>query len=407
MRAEAVLSFFLILAPSLSGFPGFFSYLSAPSEEEVIGRLDEDVILPCSFKNGSEVVIHWKNQETHTIYSYFKGSDHLEKQDPRYTNRTSLFHAEIHNGNASLSIRILRLLDEGIYICYVGTASGKTTKKVVLKVGAFVTPVMKYEKRNMTSFLTCSVRSYPHPSITWQGDETPISESTLEEIESSGCFHIYSTVNITGSNSSYECAIENSLLKQTWTGQWTVKDGLHKMQSEHISLSCQPASNISLPNQNFRVTWSRVESGNSSILAYFLSSSRNTIINEPRFSWNKELINQSDFSLTLRDLRVSDSGEYLCNISSSNYTLLTIQTLHVELSQKRDIWKILLPVMILVIVIVVILVLLVFHKVPASRRFYRFCRAWDPVSTDENARNTENRVSHFLYQTISSIRMLP
>ena len=116
-------------------FSDFFSYLSAPSEEEVIGRLDEDVILPCSFKNGSEVVIHWKNQETHTIYSYFKGSDHLEKQDPRYTNRTSLFHAEIHNGNASLSIRILRLLDEGIYICYVGTASGKTTKKVVLKVG--------------------------------------------------------------------------------------------------------------------------------------------------------------------------------------------------------------------------------------------------------------------------------
>lgn len=91
---------------------------------------------------------------------------------------------------------------------------------------AFVTPVMKYEKRNMTSFLTCSVRSYPHPSITWQGDETPISESTLEEIESSGCFHIYSTVTITGSNSSYECAIENSLLKQTWTGQWTVKGGL-------------------------------------------------------------------------------------------------------------------------------------------------------------------------------------
>lgn len=33
--------------------------------------------------------------------------------------------------------------------------------------------------------------------------------------------------------------------------------------------------------------------------------------------------------------------------------------------------------------------------------------AWDPVSSDENARNTENRVSHFLYQTISSIRMLP
>jgi hypothetical protein len=106
-------------------------------------------------------------------------------------------------------------------------------------------------------------------------------------------------------------------------------DGFYKMQSEQISLSCQVIISSLLQNQDFSVTWSRVESQTSHDLAWYLSSSQNTIINEPRFSWNKELVNQSDFSMTLTDLTPSDSGEYLCIVSSSKYTLLTIHRLHV------------------------------------------------------------------------------
>ena len=39
----------------------------------------------------------------------------------------------------------------------------------------------------------------------------------MEETESLG-FYINSMINITGSDLSYECATENSLPKQTWTG---------------------------------------------------------------------------------------------------------------------------------------------------------------------------------------------
>uniref|UniRef100_A0A8C9AY42 HHLA2 member of B7 family n=1 Tax=Phocoena sinus TaxID=42100 RepID=A0A8C9AY42_PHOSS len=279
------------------------------SEQIVIGRLDEGVILPCSFESGPDVVVHWKNQDNYA-YSYYKDRDQLEKQDPRYVNRTSLFL--------------------GTYICYVGTSLGKIINKVVLKVGAFVTPVMKYEKNTTNSFLICNISSvYPYPIITWKVDNTPISENNKEEIGSLGPFYINSRVNITGSNSSYQCAIENTLLKQTWTGRWTMKDGLRKKQRENVSLSCKPENSFFLPNEDFRVTWSRVDSGNSLVLAQFLNSSQETIINEPLLSRNKALINLHDFSLTLKDLRLSDSGEYLCNISSSKYTLLTIQTLHV------------------------------------------------------------------------------
>uniref|UniRef100_A0A8D1F3W9 Ig-like domain-containing protein n=1 Tax=Sus scrofa TaxID=9823 RepID=A0A8D1F3W9_PIG len=334
MKAQAVLSFFFTLIPSLCGsqdtfFLASFSPLSTMSEQVVIGRLDEDVILPCSFESGPDIVIHWKNQDNYYLYSYYKESDQLEKQDPKFINRTSLFHGQIHNGNASLSFRRLSLQDEGIYVCYVGTSSRKKINKVVLKVGAFVTPVMKYEKKNTNSFLICNVLSvYPYPIITWKVDDTPISENSVEEVASLGAFCINSGVNITRSNSSYQCAIENTLLKQTWRGKWTMKD--------------------------FVVTWSKVGSETSSVLAYFLNSSQKTVVNEPRLSWNKELINRHNFSLTLKDLSLSDSGEYLCNISSSNYTLLTIQTLHVEVDQ-RTVVRIILPILVAVLAATLVL----------------------------------------------------
>ncbi|MXQ81183.1 hypothetical protein E5288_WYG012884 [Bos mutus] len=224
MKAQAVLAFFFPLIPCLCGpQDASFSHVSM-NEQIVTGRLGEDVILPCSFESGPNVVIHWKNQDTN-VYSYYKDSDQLEKQDPNYVNRISLFHGEIHNGNASLSFRRLTLQDEGIYVCYVGTSLGKITKKVVLKVGAFVTPVMKYEKNTTNSFLICNVLSvFPYPIITWKVDNnTSISENNGKEVGSLGPFHINSRVNITGSNSSYQCEIENPLLKQTWTGRWTRK----------------------------------------------------------------------------------------------------------------------------------------------------------------------------------------
>lgn len=145
-----------------------------------------------------------------------------------------------------------------------------------------------------------------------------------------------------------------------------MKDDLHKKQSEDFSLSCELTNSIFLLAQDFIVTWSKVERETSSILAYFLSSSQNTTIYEPRVSWNKERINQSDFFLTLKDLRVSDSGEYLCNISSSKYTLLTTQTLHVvEQSQSRT-WIITLSLVIFVFLAICIFCM--FKRYNCSRR---------------------------------------
>ncbi|XP_051046903.1 HERV-H LTR-associating protein 2 [Phodopus roborovskii] len=313
-------------------FPVLFSQLVNNNEQLVLGRYGEDVTLPCPFTSASNVVIHWKNQDN-PVHTYYSDMDHLETQYHRYANRTSLFHSEIHNGNASLTIRRLSLLDEGIYTCYVGTNSGRTDLRVVLKVGAFHTPLMKYEQRNTESFLECSILSvYPHPRITWKMDNAHISESNSEVIGTLGPFYIKSMLNITGLNSSFECTIENLLLNQAWRGKWTLAGSSHWMnQSESISLWCPASSNFSLQNQDFLVTWSRVENGIYSVLDWHLNSSQDTTTNNPRFSWKKELRNYSDFPITLKHLRASDSGEYLCNVSLTGYTLLTVHRLHVEM----------------------------------------------------------------------------
>ncbi|XP_006890091.1 PREDICTED: HERV-H LTR-associating protein 2, partial [Elephantulus edwardii] len=226
--------------------------------------------------------------------------------------------------------RRLSLQDEGIYICYVGTALNSAPNKVVLKVGAFFMPQLKYEREQTSMFLTCCVlTAYPRPTITWHMDNTIISESIIEEMEPLSQFSIKSTLTNTFSNTSYECVIKNSLLQQTWTGRWTMKNQLHKMSRENISLSCPLSNNFSLLNQDFIVTWSKIKNGTSSVLAYFLSSSQNSSISESRFLWNKQLMNQNDFSSTLINLDLSDSAEYLCNISSSKYTSLTVHILDV------------------------------------------------------------------------------
>ncbi|XP_050019400.1 HERV-H LTR-associating protein 2 isoform X1 [Alexandromys fortis] len=337
MKARALLCIFfaVTLYPCVSFdvfLPVLFSHRNHNNEQLILGRYDEDVILPCLFTSGFQVVIHWISQDNY-VHSYYNGKDQLKKQHFRYAHRTSLVHSEINNGNASLTVRRLSLQDEGIYICYVGTTSTHTENTVVLKVGAFHTPLINYEKRNTESFLVCSIpRVYPYPHVTWKMDNTNVSESSSQVTGAPGPFNISSTLNITGSNSSFECTIENSLLNQTWRGEWTLAGSHQKNESDSISLWCTTSHKFFLLNQDFQVSWSKVVNGASFILDWHPNSSQDTATNDPQFSENKELRYHSDFSLILKDLRASDSGEYLCNVSSTEYTLLTVHRLQVASS---------------------------------------------------------------------------
>lgn len=58
-------------------------------------------------------------------------------------------------------------------------------------------------------------------------NNTNVSESSSQVTGAPGPFNISSTLNIRRSNSSFECTIENSLLNQTWRGEWTLAGRFH------------------------------------------------------------------------------------------------------------------------------------------------------------------------------------
>lgn len=377
---------FLIALLSLSRsedilFPQLFSQSGFQEEQTVTGRLDAEIILPCSFKFGSDPVIYWRNQESDIVHSFYKDADQIV--GPRYINRTSLFHNEIKSGNASLSLKRLRPEDEGTYTCYVGTSFGNSWGRIVLKLEGFMAPLIQYEETTTGSILTCSVLcSQPCPNFIWEMDGIPISDFRVEE---SG-FYVYSTINIVFPDSFYECAIVNSSLKQTWTGGWTTKD-LKATESKDVSLLCELGYNGFKADEDFEVTWSRVQSGKSSVLASFQNSSQMTTISESRLLLNEELIKQGTITSTLTTIAISDSGEYLCNISSNKYTLLTTQMLYVE--PYTIPFKIIVAV-VAAVAVALLVVLVLMCRVPALRRHICCCQAKTPRDTRRNKHSEQS-----------------
>ncbi|XP_068121422.1 HERV-H LTR-associating protein 2 [Hyperolius riggenbachi] len=113
------------------------------------GELHQNIILPCSFHPGEEVVIHWTvDNSKQVVHSYYTGEDRLNKQNINYRGRTSLFLDKIKNGNASLKLMKLQKSDEKTYSCYVGTIAGGGTQATwPLTVRA---PIWSEQHRNVT-----------------------------------------------------------------------------------------------------------------------------------------------------------------------------------------------------------------------------------------------------------------
>ncbi|XP_074157225.1 HERV-H LTR-associating protein 2 [Sminthopsis crassicaudata] len=341
MKIQSLFEFYLlnVIVQPLAGFNDklpFKSKTVPQSTTTVVGRLFEDVIIPCSFKIGPGIVIHWMKGQKY-LHSFFKGSDYLKNQDSIYKNRTSLFFNEINNGNASLKLRRLNLQDEGVYKCYISTKDSWKCINISLKLGGFITPAIEYQEQNRVDYLTCYLfGAYPSPNITWIKNNTTNLESNIE-VSSSPPFSVKSQLNIIDSNSSYQCIIENSVLDQRWTGKWKIEGTLLTTEGKKALLPCEFKNKDFLLQKNINVSWYRVENASSTILASFSSSSRRMVF-DSRFHWTQDMKHEkNDFSLTLTFPTQSDSGKYLCNISSIDSTELMIQFLTVVYRIRRSI----------------------------------------------------------------------
>uniref|UniRef100_A0A8C0FDW4 HERV-H LTR-associating 2 n=1 Tax=Bubo bubo TaxID=30461 RepID=A0A8C0FDW4_BUBBB len=287
-----------------SFFPVMVQLLGFTEQETVTGLFSKDCILPCPFPPGDDEVIYW-SKGNRNVHSYYYQKDQLEGQDPDYRHRTQLFHENIPSGNASLKLSNLTLTDEGPYKCYVGTQQTSVEVEVTLRVRVSSHYALEYQKTDTGRMLKCyAFLTYPAPRISWVQGNMSMQETHQEETRVGVLYSLRSDQKITNTNDTYYCHIH--LPYEEWAAEWKMQG---RKEWKYTSLHC------------LRVVWSL----NTNAVISVLASCNGTCHSyQPRVH-----INQSDFSLMFDDLTASDSGEYLCNISTPHYTKLTVRTLQI------------------------------------------------------------------------------
>ncbi|NXE78327.1 HHLA2 protein, partial [Cochlearius cochlearius] len=286
-------------------------------QETVTGLFSKDCILPCTFLPGNDEVIYWKKGDKN-VHSYYYQSDQLERQDPDYRRRTHLFHENIASGNASLKLSNLTVTDEGSYTCYVGTQQNRTEVKVTLRIRVPSYYVLEYQKTDTKRTLKCyAFFTYPAPRMSWVRGNTSIQETGHQETRDGVLYSRRSDQNIINTADPYYCRIH---LPHEEVLQLSVSDQLSNAEGSSIAIPCDYSNNTA-NTEDFSAVWTLNRNAVVSVLASFNGTSHSY---QPRAQ-----IDHNSFSLMLRDLTASDSGEYLCNISTPHYTKLTVRTLQV------------------------------------------------------------------------------
>ncbi|XP_029434334.1 HERV-H LTR-associating protein 2 isoform X2 [Rhinatrema bivittatum] len=312
MKDLAILSLlFFLLSSQFSAISGF---------HEIFGQYAREVVLPCSFNPHTNKIIHWQRpaeEQDIVVHSHYYGKDQLTKQAAEYLNRTALFYDEIENGNASLILKQLHLQDEGLYKCYV-----TTIQEAFLKVTAFGSSSLSYATQNNEVVLQCSAEGvHPLPTITWSSARGSVDETRRTEGTIGGLMTVTSELNIANSSEAFKCLIQSPVLNLNWTGVWEKPEHLFIDEYDEALLPCYFPSSLNLTD--VMVSWSLTGNRN---LASFNNSM--AVVEDPRVKW-VQVNKQSNFSIVLKDLTISDNGNYLCSISSPDYMQLAMTSLSV------------------------------------------------------------------------------
>ncbi len=112
---------------------------SACLQVTVEGFTGGSVVLLCSSTEHDlklqKIDVFWRNKESKIMYNLIKGTDYLEKQDPRYKNRVLTFPDEYKRGNFSIKLLNLTHADAGKFICFITPSDELETVELIINGG--------------------------------------------------------------------------------------------------------------------------------------------------------------------------------------------------------------------------------------------------------------------------------
>ncbi|XP_067277296.1 CD276 antigen homolog [Pseudorasbora parva] len=189
----------------------------------VKGFYGEVLILPCTFPvdswDLSSTVITWQ-RGLDVVHSFYYSRDQLDRQNPHYANRSSLFIQEMAGGNASLKLDRVTLQDAGLYTCSISTNTGSQKKSFKVDIAAFFSePRLQFSMlTDGVNLLVTSDGGYPSPELQWLMENSDITNQTqthLMQDTQTGLYIVSSWINLTEvTNSSLTFILHNKPLGQ-------------------------------------------------------------------------------------------------------------------------------------------------------------------------------------------------
>uniref|UniRef100_A0A3B5R4Z5 HERV-H LTR-associating 2a, tandem duplicate 2 n=1 Tax=Xiphophorus maculatus TaxID=8083 RepID=A0A3B5R4Z5_XIPMA len=310
--------------------------------------IQDDCVLPCSYRPTGTVVIHWYKQQI-PVHSYYYHKDQFGLQNKHFSGRTSLFNSHIPQGNASLLLRRVKVQDKGRYKCYTSTRKGNQEMFVNLELKA---PIQSVTMEMSDDKVTCTSHNiYPMPQVMWATEPASAQEalenSTIRTADHKGLFTVESTLRIVGnlSDRTYFCSFMSADRNQVWTASQKNQENITHEEGHPLSISCMAPHSL----ENFSLTWtisSLVEQ--TLILKYDNRTGHMVNLWEGQAVLDQDQLLQGDGSLLLsRPDSMEHSGTYTCAFSSlqSRHIVQTKVNITVALisvdkkSQQRSWWS--------------------------------------------------------------------
>ncbi|KAL0970737.1 hypothetical protein UPYG_G00246590 [Umbra pygmaea] len=202
------------------------------SPNVIIALTGDNAILPCSMipTERAGLVVEWsRSDQIDMIVHINRDGRDLDDQNLYYRGRTTMFLGEMKNGNISLKLTNLKILDSGYYSCYVPSLDSVQKTVIQLLVGAVSQPVISIlGPKDDGVVLKCESGGwYPEPNMTWLDSDGSILPDgpTETQTDSEGRYTVRGQVTIQKTdNNKVICMVNQQQINLSMEIQINVPD---------------------------------------------------------------------------------------------------------------------------------------------------------------------------------------
>uniref|UniRef100_A0A8C4T726 Ig-like domain-containing protein n=1 Tax=Erpetoichthys calabaricus TaxID=27687 RepID=A0A8C4T726_ERPCA len=218
------------------------------SESMCLSEINKNVILPCHLDPAVSVLdseVKWEKKGlTSPVFLYTNRRVALEEHHEQYKERTQLNSEDKRTGDLSLSLKNVKVTDEGRYTCSVKAHGREIQASLDLSVTAQGgKPVMTVDEEPGNVKLKCISRGwYPKPQLKWtHEDGSAVTEYSelFEEVEHDGRITITSYLSIRDQyDQKILCIVQLSGSKERAVSRIVISRGRPQHLAHLVALIC-------------------------------------------------------------------------------------------------------------------------------------------------------------------------